>query len=92
MRWLQLLRAWLRTPLGPWKMVMANIRRWLGKESTHTLAEQRLITCMHCPHLDRNGDKCLIPDNKPCCGICGCALSLKIYGGKEDCPLGKWNK
>ncbi len=49
----------------------------------------RLNICEQCEYVDMEGDKCLIPNTKPCCGICGCSLHIKALS-EDHCPKGKW--
>lgn len=36
--------------------------------------------------LDTVGAKCMVPGSQPCCGECGCSLSLKLRSLESSCP------
>jgi len=55
------------------------------QEHIEEIARERLITCNACPHIDKNGSKCEVPGTKPCCGLCGCSLSLKTRSLSSQC-------
>ena len=38
-----------------------------------------------CPNIDLNGTKCEVLGTKPCCGLCGCSLSLKTRSLSSEC-------
>jgi len=61
------------------------------KQDVEIIAEHRMEICDDCDHIDRKGEKCLVPGTKPCCGECGCSLGLKTRSLSSACPLGKWN-
>lgn len=55
------------------------------------IAKERWIICEGCPLIDKIGTKCLVPGTGPCCGSCGCSMSLKLRSLSSDCPEGKWD-
>ena len=55
------------------------------KEDVEKIAEHRMNICASCPDIDTEGNKCAIPGTQPCCGQCGCKLSLKIRSLSSDC-------
>lgn len=61
-------------------------------KSEHVEAEAalRMHVCNKCNFLDTSGSKCLVPGTQPCCGSCGCSLSLKTRSLSSECPEGKW--
>jgi hypothetical protein len=59
-------------------------------EYTEMIAEERQKICMSCDDFDGEGAKCIVPGTQPCCGLCGCALSLKTRAMDTSCPAGKW--
>lgn len=51
--------------------------------------------CKQCPLIDLEGTKCMIVGTHPCCGECGCSLSLKLRSPESECahPDGpKWRE
>ncbi len=47
---------------------------------------KRLMICNTCPLLDVKGEKCVVSGTHPCCGECGCSLSLKLRSLESECP------
>jgi len=60
------------------------------KDSVEAIAAERNKICESCDHIDRTGDRCLVPKTQPCCGSCGCSLQLKLRSLSSDCPEGLW--
>lgn len=56
------------------------------KEHVEQIAEARMKVCEECPHIDLEGSTCMVPGTQPCCGICGCKLSLKVRCLSCECP------
>lgn len=54
------------------------------------IAAERMNTCAACPHLDTQGDTCIVPGTQPCCKLCGCSLSLKTRALSAACDDGRW--
>ena len=48
------------------------------KENVEEIANARMKICEECVHIDREGSSCMVPGTQPCCGKCGCKLSLKV--------------
>jgi hypothetical protein len=51
--------------------------------------------CKECPLIDRLGHSCILAGTQPCCGACGCSLSLKLRSPESECehPHGpKWKE
>ena len=55
------------------------------KEHIEQIASERMAVCRGCPHIDLKGNKCEIPGTAPCCGLCGCKLSLKTRSLSSQC-------
>jgi hypothetical protein len=55
------------------------------------IAAERMETCSTCPHLDTEGSKCMVPGTGPCCGLCGCSLSLKTRALSASCDDKRWD-
>lgn len=55
-------------------------------EHVEAIAKERMTICEACPLIDREGSKCVMPGTAPCCGECGCKLSLKTRSLSSDCP------
>lgn len=64
--------------------------RVFKKEHIEQIYEERLKTCEECKELDTEGSKCAVPGTRPCCGICGCSLGLKLRSLSSECDLKKW--
>lgn len=64
--------------------------RIFKKADVEHIAAERMETCSTCPELDVEGSKCLVPGTSPCCGLCGCSLSLKTRALSAACDAGKW--
>lgn len=60
------------------------------KEHVEQLASERYQICSACDRIDLEGDHCLVKGTAPCCGNCGCNLTLKIRSLASECPEGKW--
>ena len=60
------------------------------KEHVEVLAKERMSICNSCPKLDLEGNNCYVKGTQPCCGVCGCKLSLKIRALSDECPEKKW--
>ena len=61
------------------------------KEHVEAVAHLRWQQCKTCEKLDKEGTECAAPGTQPCCGDCGCSLSLKLRALSSDCPLDKWS-
>ncbi|MBU3741510.1 MAG: hypothetical protein FGM24_04400 [Candidatus Kapabacteria bacterium] len=48
---------------------------------TTSASTERLATCMSCPSIDREHERCL---------ICGCPVRRKVKLHDEACPIGRW--
>lgn len=62
------------------------------KDDVENIANERMYICDSCEHIDRKGDKCLVPGTQPCCGECGCKLHWKTRSLSSSCPVGKWKE
>lgn len=60
-------------------------------EAVEKIAEERNKVCMQCDQYDVKGDHCLVPGTQPCCGACGCSLSLKQRSLSSACDQGYWD-
>lgn len=60
------------------------------KEHIEQVYNERLKICNTCDDIDKEGVKCEVPLTNPCCGLCGCSLSLKLRSLSSECPKGKW--
>ena len=59
-------------------------------EHVEDIAQGRMSICNICPFMDPAGSKCAVPGTAPCCGECGCKLSLKTRSLSSECPKGFW--
>jgi hypothetical protein len=55
------------------------------KDYIEQIASERMKLCMACPHIDEVGNKCALPGTQPCCGLCGCKLTLKTRSLSSEC-------
>jgi hypothetical protein len=60
------------------------------KEHVEALAKERMDVCNSCPKLDVLGENCYVIGTHPCCGVCGCSLTLKLRALSDECPEKKW--
>lgn len=71
--------------------ILEGIRnKTFKKEHVEAEAAARYAICKKCPFLDTQGSECMVPGTQPCCGSCGCSLSLKTRSLSSECPQGKW--
>lgn len=81
-------------PIQIWKMkgkILEGIKNNIfKKEHVEDIAKSRMTICSICPHLDKEGTKCVVPGTQPCCGDCGCKLSWKTRSLSSECPKGFW--
>ena len=61
------------------------------KADVEHIAAERMSVCEACPHLDIEGSKCVVPGTGPCCGLCGCSLSLKTRALSAGCDDKRWD-
>lgn len=55
----------------------------------------RMKICRGCELLDTKGTLCMVKGTHPCCGACGCSLSMKLRSLESECahPDGpKWKE
>jgi hypothetical protein len=72
--------------------ILEGIRNNIFKKAdVEHIAAERMATCESCPHLDTKGDKCVVPGTGPCCGLCGCSLSLKTRALSASCDDKRWD-
>ena len=60
------------------------------KKEVEGIARMRWAECKLCPLLDEKGKTCAVGGTAPCCGDCGCSLSLKLRSLSSSCPKGRW--
>lgn len=56
------------------------------KDKVEVVYKQRLNICKGCDLIDIKGDLCEVRGTNPCCGECGCSLSLKLRSLDSICP------
>ena len=59
-------------------------------EYVEEISSKRMLICSECVEIDLKGTECEVPGTQPCCGSCGCSLSLKTRSLSSECPQGKW--
>lgn len=71
--------------------ILEGIRNNIFKKAdVEHIAAERMEVCSTCPHLDTEGSKCMVPGTGPCCGLCGCSLSLKTRALSAGCDDKRW--
>ena len=55
------------------------------QEHIEEISQECMELCRRCPHIDNTGSKCELPGTAPCCGLCGCKLSLKTRSLSSYC-------
>lgn len=72
--------------------ILEGIRNNIFKKAdVEHIAAERMAICEACPHIDTTGDKCAVPGTSPCCGLCGCSLSLKTRALSAACDDKRWD-
>lgn len=81
--------------LKVWKnkgKILEGIKNRIFKqEHVEEIFEERLGVCQKCIEYDLEGKNCYVPGTQPCCGECGCSLSLKLRSLSSECGLSKWD-
>lgn len=73
------------------KLILEGItNKVFKKDAVEAIAEERNEICKKCEHYDTKGDSCYLPGTQPCCGACGCSLSLKQRSLASGCDEGYW--
>ena len=68
------------------KQIFEGIHNSLFKKDlVEKIAAERMLICKGCPLIDLTGEKCVVPGTQPCCGACGCKLSLKTRSLSSEC-------
>jgi len=71
--------------------ILEGIKNFLFKKTdVEDIAAERMAICSTCPEIDHTGSKCIVPGTGPCCGLCGCSLSLKTRALSAKCDAEKW--
>ena len=75
------------------KEILDGIKnRVFKKDAVEAIAAERNKICEGCEFIDKEGHHCLVTRTRPCCGSCGCSLSLKQRSLSSDCPEGYWDQ
>lgn len=75
------------------KQIWEGIKNtWIRHPKIERIAYDRLAICEDCDLIDREGSKCVLPGSQPCCGECGCKLTLKARSLSSECPHPKGAK
>jgi len=75
--------------------ILEGIKNKIFKqEHIEEIAKSRMEICVKCSFIDKKGNECYVAGTQPCCGKCGCSLSLKLRSlssgcGDEENP--KWD-
>lgn len=71
--------------------ILEGIRNKIFKKAdVELIAAERMSVCSACPHLDTEGDQCMVPGTQPCCKLCGCSLGLKTRALSAACDDNRW--
>jgi hypothetical protein len=62
------------------------INKIFKRDPVEKVYNERIKICKECPNLDNTGTKCMVVGTQPCCGICGCSLSMKLRSMDSQCP------
>lgn len=85
----------MKNAINIWKnkgKILEGIKNNIFKQGhVEEIANSRWIICEGCSFLDKEGTKCVVPGTGPCCGSCGCSMSLKLRSLGSECPEGKWD-
>lgn len=60
------------------------------KKHIEEVYNHRKSICDSCDAIDLSGKHCAIPGTSPCCGECGCSLSIKLRSLSAECDLKRW--
>lgn len=72
--------------------ILEGVKNRIFKDAdVEHIAAERMSICETCPSLDPTGFKCIVPGTGPCCGLCGCSLSLKTRALSASCDADKWS-
>lgn len=73
-----------------WKnkaLILAGfLNKIFKRDPVERVYNERIKICKKCEAFDEFGAKCVVPKTQPCCGICGCSLSLKLRSLDSLCP------
>ena len=73
-----------------WKnrsLIWEGFKNFIFKtDLTEDIYHMRMKICKKCPRIDVYGNLCTAPGTKPCCGVCGCSLALKLRSLESECP------
>jgi hypothetical protein len=67
------------------------LNKTFRKPRIEAVFNTRKSICNQCNSFDSVGTSCEVKGTQPCCGECGCSLSLKLRSLESECPLGKWH-
>jgi hypothetical protein len=68
------------------QQILEGIRNKVVKdEFVESVAKARYAICNSCAYMDKEGSNCAVPGTQPCCGACGCSLSLKLRSLSSEC-------
>lgn len=62
------------------------------RDRVEKIYKKRFKICSSCDLIDHTGTKCAVTGTQPCCGECGCSLSLKLRSLDSECPHPKGAK
>jgi len=55
------------------------------KKHIEEIFKERMQICRKCSFIDSKGNECYMAGTQPCCGKCGCSLSLKLRSLSSGC-------
>jgi hypothetical protein len=75
------------------KEILEGIKNKIFKsDAVEAIVQERNKTCLSCKHYDEQGLLCMVKGTGPCCGYCGCSLSIKQRSLSSSCDLGLWRE
>lgn len=69
-----------------WLILQGFWNKTFKTDKVESVAKRRMKICEKCPEIDRVGTLCMVGGTQPCCGICGCSLSMKTRSMDSECP------
>ena len=68
------------------RQILEGVKNNIFKsEHVEEIAAARRAICFSCPHIDLEGESCLVSGTQPCCSKCGCSLKLKLRSLSSSC-------
>lgn len=69
-----------------WLIAQGLWNKIFKTDTVERVSKSRMKICKKCDAFDEFGSKCIVPKTQPCCGLCGCSLSIKTRSMDSECP------